>query len=219
VTAEGKDTVKVSRSHIEQRREAIRNAAQRLFVRKGVEGARMEEIAAEAGLSAGAIYRYYPSKEALLQAVLAQHIEHNQELFHDRSALDSPLALLLAKGRMVWEQHRTEEGRQQCIVGLESALAAVRYAGGVAEERRRMWGDAIEFSETLLRMAQARGEIDAALDPRALATTLLAAWVGLGIFSLDFGEELDLDASFDTLVRLLRGGAPEHSPLEESGNG
>ena len=211
--------MKVSRSHIEQRREAIRSAAQRLFVSKGVEGARMEEIAAEAGLSAGAIYRYYPSKEALLLAVLAQHIEHNQALFHDGAAEDSPLALLLAKGRMVWDQHRTEEGRQQCIVGLESALAAVRYGGGVAEERRRMWRAAIEFGETLLRMAQARGEVDPALDARVLATTLRAAWVGLGVFSLDFGDELNLDASFETLVKLLRGGAPEPNPEEESRNG
>jgi AcrR family transcriptional regulator len=209
----------VSRAHIEQRRAAIRDAAQRLFVRKGVEGARMEEIAAEAGLSAGAIYRYYPSKEALLQAVLAQHIEHHQALFSDGAAQDSPLALLLAKGRLVWDQHRTEEGREQCIVGLESALAAVRYAGGVAAERRRMWRGGIEFSETLLRMAQARAEIDPALNAHALATTLLAAWVGLGIFSLDFGEELDLDACFDTLVKLLRESAPERSPEEETHNG
>jgi AcrR family transcriptional regulator len=209
----------VSRAHIEQRREAIRDAAQRLFVRKGVEGARMEEIAAEAGLSAGAIYRYYPSKEALLQAVLAQHIEHHQALFRDGAAQDSPLALLLAKGRTVWDQHRTEEGREQCIVGLESALAAVRYAGGVAEERRRMWRGGIEFSETLLRLAQARAEIDPALDARALATTLLAAWVGLGVFSLDFGEELDLDACFGTLVKLLRDSAPGRNPEEESRNG
>ena len=208
--------MRVSRAHIEQRRAAIRHAAQRLFVRKGVEGARMEEIAAEAGLSAGAIYRYYPSKEALLQAVLAQHIEHNQALFTDGPAQESPLALLLAKGRLVWDQHRTEAGREQCIVGLESALAAVRYAGGVAEERRRMWRGGIEFSETLLRMAQARAEIDPALDARALATTLLAAWVGLGVFSLDFGDELDLNACFNTLVKLLRDSAPERNPEKES---
>jgi hypothetical protein len=54
---------------------------------------------------------------------------------------------------------------------------------------------------------------------RALATTLLAAWVGLGVFSLDFGDALNLDACFDTLVKLLRDSAPGRNPEEESRNG
>ena len=38
---------KVTQAHIDARRESIRDAAVRLFVRKGIEGARMEEIAAD----------------------------------------------------------------------------------------------------------------------------------------------------------------------------
>ncbi len=37
---------KVTQAHIDARRESIRDAAVRLFVRKGIEGARMEEISA-----------------------------------------------------------------------------------------------------------------------------------------------------------------------------
>ena len=40
-------------------------AAQRCFVRSGFHGASMQDICAEAGMSPGNLYRYFPSKEAL----------------------------------------------------------------------------------------------------------------------------------------------------------
>lgn len=48
----------------------IIEAAQRLIARQGVEKTSMRDIAAEAGLTTGAIYYYYPSKEALLYDVM-----------------------------------------------------------------------------------------------------------------------------------------------------
>ena len=46
---------KVSDAHLEARRQSIVLAACRIFSRKGVESATMAEIAAEAGISPGAI--------------------------------------------------------------------------------------------------------------------------------------------------------------------
>ena len=47
------------------RRAEILAAAQRCFVRSGFHGASMQEICAEAGMSPGNLYRYFPSKEAI----------------------------------------------------------------------------------------------------------------------------------------------------------
>src|SRR4051812_17630808 len=47
------------------RRAEILAAAQRCFVRSGFHGASMQDICAEAGMSPGNLYRYFPSKEAL----------------------------------------------------------------------------------------------------------------------------------------------------------
>jgi AcrR family transcriptional regulator len=220
LTYPGDRMARLTQAHIDARRDAIRDAAQRLFVRKGVEGARMEEIAAEAGLSAGAIYRYFPSKEHLLRAVIAGHVSHNEALFHDASEGEAtPLSLLLAKGRLVWEQLGTDEGREHCIVGMESALAAARYGGAVAEERRHMWRGAFDFGEMLLRLAQDEGEVDPTLDAQALSRVLLAAWVGLGVFSLDFGDELGTEECFRTVVQLLRRCAPGRPTDKEDSDG
>src|SRR5580765_5821880 len=51
------------------RRGEILVAAQRCFVRAGFHGASMQDICAEAGMSPGNLYRYFPSKEALIAGI------------------------------------------------------------------------------------------------------------------------------------------------------
>ncbi len=74
------------------RRSEILAAAQRCFVRSGFHGASMQDICSEAGMSAGNLYRYFPSKEALIagiaerdRAEVAQEfasVDLSQGLFH-----------------------------------------------------------------------------------------------------------------------------------------
>jgi TetR/AcrR family transcriptional regulator, repressor for uid operon len=47
----------------------IMEAAKKCFVRSGFRGASMHEICAEAGMSPGALYRYFPSKESIIEAI------------------------------------------------------------------------------------------------------------------------------------------------------
>ncbi len=51
------------------RRAEILAAAQRCFVRSGFHGASMHDICSEAGMSPGNLYRYFPSKEALIAGI------------------------------------------------------------------------------------------------------------------------------------------------------
>src|SRR5437016_1619144 len=51
------------------RRDEILGAAQRCFVRAGFHGASMQDICTEAGMSPGNLYRYFPSKEALIAGI------------------------------------------------------------------------------------------------------------------------------------------------------
>lgn len=55
----------------EQKRQAILQAAQQTFLSAGYLRAKMDEIAAEAGVTKQTVYRYYSSKEALFRATLA----------------------------------------------------------------------------------------------------------------------------------------------------
>ena len=53
----------------EARRDQILDAARICFARSGFRGASMQEICAEAKMSPGALYRYFPSKEAIVEAI------------------------------------------------------------------------------------------------------------------------------------------------------
>jgi AcrR family transcriptional regulator len=50
----------------------IERAALRLFVEKGVDGTSIRDVAAAAGVSEGALYRHYDSKDALVWALFAE---------------------------------------------------------------------------------------------------------------------------------------------------
>ena len=48
------------------RRSRILDAAERCFVRSGFHRTTMQDVAAEAGMSPGNLYRYFPSKDAIV---------------------------------------------------------------------------------------------------------------------------------------------------------
>ena len=50
-------------------------AARRCFVRDGFHGTSMQDLVDEAGVSSGAVYRYFPSKDAVIEAIAADNLE------------------------------------------------------------------------------------------------------------------------------------------------
>ncbi len=54
-----------------ERRERILEAAERAFVRHGFHATTMQHVAEEIGMSAGNLYRYFPSKEAIVEGLCA----------------------------------------------------------------------------------------------------------------------------------------------------
>ena len=63
---------KVSDDHVEQRRRQILDAARRCFGRKGFHRTSMQDVFAESGLSAGAVYRYFKSKDDIIRAIAGE---------------------------------------------------------------------------------------------------------------------------------------------------
>ncbi|MFQ6231105.1 TetR/AcrR family transcriptional regulator [Nocardia sp. NPDC002869] len=60
---------RVSDEHLERRRQQILDAARVCFVRKGFHQTSMQDVFTESGLSAGAVYRYFRSKDELVIAL------------------------------------------------------------------------------------------------------------------------------------------------------
>ena len=59
-----------------ERKAQILAAASNIFLKKGFDAARMEEIAASAGLSIGGVYWYYKSKEEVILDLMDCHHQH-----------------------------------------------------------------------------------------------------------------------------------------------
>ena len=62
------------RRRAEARPDEVLDAALDLFIEKGFAATRVEDIAARAGLSKGAVYLYFPSKEAILEGLVKRAI-------------------------------------------------------------------------------------------------------------------------------------------------
>ena len=71
--------------------EAMLDAAETVFAKKGFGGASMEEIAAEAGFSRASVYARFGSKEDLLGAVLDRHSARAATAFSAMAVPSTPL--------------------------------------------------------------------------------------------------------------------------------
>ena len=62
-------------SNGERTEAALRRAAQSLIARHGYEAVSMRALAAEVGVQAAALYRYFPTKQDLLFSLMREHME------------------------------------------------------------------------------------------------------------------------------------------------
>ncbi|OBG99980.1 TetR/AcrR family transcriptional regulator [Mycobacterium sp. E3247] len=66
---------KVTPEYRAERRAHILAAARRCFIRNGFHAASMHDLVEEAGMSSGAVYRYFPSKDAVIEAIAAENLK------------------------------------------------------------------------------------------------------------------------------------------------
>ena len=150
------------------RRAEILAAAQRCFAQTGFHQTSMQEICSAAGMSAGNLYRYFPSKEAIIAGIA----EHNRA-----EAAESFAAVLQAPdfftGLAGLARHHLIE-RDADEVGLcAEIMAESRRNADVARIYEAIEGDVKSQIVVMLRQAEARGEIKSGLDLDGVATLLM----------------------------------------------
>jgi AcrR family transcriptional regulator len=183
------------------RRGELIDCAQRLFLSQGYERTTINEVIVATGLSKGAFYHYFRSKEDLLEAIAKRFAEQSLAFVDalqaeaDRDALAS-LNLLLAVSRE-WKLENMRELRAmfttllkpenavlyQRIVAavfavMTPALAAIIERG--CDEGAFVAGDAQVSAEALLQLANGRRAV--VIDALAKAETDLAAAVETLVF-------------------------------------
>lgn len=130
--------------------DAILEATARVLVREGYDHASTNRIAEAAGVSIGSLYQYFPSKEALVAALMERHVEEMAGVLERETTrvLDAPFpsaiehvveAMLAAhavnpKLHKVFVEQVPRVGRLQKIRDIEEG--ALRLARGFLEHRR-----------------------------------------------------------------------------------
>jgi TetR/AcrR family transcriptional regulator, repressor for uid operon len=104
------------------RKNRILDAAERCFVQTGFHKATMQDVAAECGMSPGNLYRYFPSKDAIVAGLAERDRERfNADFMHLKSA-PNPLQAFVMLGR----HHLVEEPRSKAIMMMEIWAEASR---------------------------------------------------------------------------------------------
>jgi AcrR family transcriptional regulator len=189
---------KVNQERFEERQRHIREAALACFRRSGFHQASMADICAEAQMSAGNLYRYYDSKEAIIAAICEHDRQEVTERFESlRGKPDLFAAMLEMSGEAMDESAQLEKSK----FGVEVLSEAMRNER-VAEIVRRHHQALLEVCANALAEAQAMKFIDANLDPRLAATVLIAAGEGLG-FKLALHRDLDAKQCAETFKTLI----------------
>jgi TetR/AcrR family transcriptional repressor of uid operon len=158
----------------DERRAHILAAASRAFVLYGFHAATMTQVAEEAGMSAGNLYRYFPSKEAIVEELcLADQVERSTSFAALMSAQD-----LKGAFRAALREHvlacPVEKARMIVEIWAESGRNA-----RVAAFTRRLDTDVVEGMVELVEIAKARGVAAASLDARFAASVLFSLVGGL----------------------------------------
>lgn len=160
--------------HQSDRRTEILDAAECCFARSGFHQASMQEICAEAGMSPGNLYRYFPSKEALIAGI------------SERNRADAVASFALVdqaptffEGLAGLARHHLVD-RTDTEVGLcAEIMAESRRNPEIARLYHDIENDIKNRIADMLRRAVERGEIRADLDIAAAASVLMVLGDGM----------------------------------------
>jgi AcrR family transcriptional regulator len=156
------------------RREHIVEAAERCFARAGFHRTTMHDICQEAGVSAGALYVYFPSKEALIAGIS----ERDRAEFAKRLELLAAAPDFLAALSMLGEQYFVDEPAHKRLMCIEIGVESTRNPQ-VGEIYRSVDTFVLASFEKLFQRLKDEGRIAPSLDIPILARVFITISDGL----------------------------------------
>jgi AcrR family transcriptional regulator len=119
----------------EEKRDAIVEEAARLFAAKGFSGASLADLAFACDMSKSLFYHYYPSKEAILFAVMKSHMDELMTAL-DEEQSGNPLYDLRGFARKLLRLYAGAADKQKVMLYELASLPKAERQQIVAQERR-----------------------------------------------------------------------------------
>lgn len=195
---------KIGDVSVADRRAQILDAAERSFCRSGFHRATMHDVAAEAAISPGNLYRYFPSKDALVAGLCERD---RLGLSQEFTALGAVGGDFLAAFRALGKKHFEEANAAKAKLCLEIWAEATRNPAIAALQA--------DFDRTLVdqlaaafERAKAAGRVNPAVNARAVAS--IVSKLGDGLFvrravAADFDPDREFGEVFAVIEALLEG--------------
>lgn len=185
---------------LSERHVRILDAAERVFVRAGFHAATMNDIAAEAGMSPGNLYRYFSSKDALIAGISERD---RTDVGADFAGLDPGRGGLLDQLEELGRQHMVRKPREKAIIALQIWAEASRTA-----EMARICAGFDEMVEqglgAAVAAAVASGELPTNLDQARFLQALFMMADGF-FCRRAVDPDFDAAAGADALFAAMRG--------------
>jgi AcrR family transcriptional regulator len=197
---------KISQSRRDSRRQQILQAALACFSDDGFHQTGMAAIVQRSGLSHGALYGYFASKDDIIEALAADRHQHETIMNSVAQRTEDPIEglrqLVLAYANWL-NDPAAIPGRRVGVHGWAEALRNERVracvVAGIDNPRATI--------TTLVQRAQRSGQLSDELSADAIARSLIALFQGF-VLQVTWGENIDIDACVAVLERLWGGLRP-----------
>jgi len=194
------------------RETSILEAAKKVFLAKGLLAATIDDIATEAELGKGTLYRHYRSKEDIMLAISEQATSELHVLFTKAAAGDeSGLEKLLRMTRAYYSFVIENPAYFGFIAFFESPLPTTN-AGVVYETTNAIY----QLFQTVMKQGMSDGSMRTDLKAELVANTLWASTYGMMQFIVSKGvhlaeqRQIDLNELFETFLASMKSGL--HNP-------
>jgi AcrR family transcriptional regulator len=185
----------------EETRERLVAAAARVVAEQGFEGARVGEIAREAGLTTGAIYAHFRSKDELLAAATEGRGAAELGVWFGSVGSADVVDLLRTLARRLGRPSRPDDGSllvEAAVAARRDPEVAARLGRDVSTRERAL--------AALLRSAAEAGEVDPSLPADGVSRLALTFALGsllVRALDLDPVDEQEWSVIADRLVDVL----------------
>lgn len=178
------------------------DAAAQAFAAEGFETTTLDDVAAAAGLTKGAIYSSFSGKDELILALMEKHVAERiraaAAAFADAS--DAGDGMKDAGARLIEAVHADSEWQRLFIEYWSRAMRDPRMRVELAERRRELR----KLVARAIERAARDGSLSLAAPPEELAVVVLALSNGLAIEGLIDAEAVPPDLFGRLLARLTR---------------
>lgn len=149
---ESRDAVRPLRADARRNRQAVIDAASKLFTEQGLD-AQMPDVARAANVGVGTVYRHFPTKDQLIAAIASQHFDRMAERGREDLELADPWEGISDFIRFAIQIQADDRGLCEIMSSRPELMDTAARAAGLPE-----------LCDKLVKRAQQSGQLRSDLD-------------------------------------------------------